>query len=154
MFTGIHILEPEAFEYIPKGVYSDIVPSFYLPAIRDGKKIVAHISEAEWYELSTIPRYLDISLAMLNGTNIHIGSDCSISSSAGVRDSVLWDDVTVESDVNLYRTIIADGVTIPSGTHYENAAIVRAEMVRNCEDIPEKALKGYIQDDNYIVPLN
>jgi NDP-sugar pyrophosphorylase family protein len=154
MFTGIHILEPEAFDYIPKGVYSDIVPTFYLPAIRDGKKIVAHISDAEWYELSTIPRYLDISLAMLNGTNVCIGSDCSIASSAGVRDSVLWDDVTVESDVNLYRTIIADGVTIPAGSHYENAAIVRAEMVRSCEDIPEKALKGYIQDDNYIVPLN
>ena len=154
MFTGIHILEPEAFDYIPKGVYSDIVPSFYLPAMANGEKIVAHISEADWYELSTIPRYLDISLAMLNGSNVHIGSECSIASSAGVRDSVLWDDVTVESDVNLYRTIVADGVTIPAGSHYENAAIVRAEMVRNCHDIPEKALKGYIQDENYIVPLN
>jgi NDP-sugar pyrophosphorylase family protein len=154
MFTGIHILEPEAFEYIPQGVYSDIVPSFYSPAIANGEKIVAHISDADWYELSTIPRYLDISLAMLNGSNVYIGSDCSVASSAGVRDSVLWDDVTVESNVNLYRTIIADGVTIPVGSHYENAAIVRAEMVRNCEDIPEKALKGYIQDENYIVPLN
>jgi|SRR5688572_954187 NDP-sugar pyrophosphorylase family protein len=154
MFTGIHILEPEAFDYIPKGVYSDIVPSFYLPAIANGEKIVAHVSDADWYELSTIPRYLDISLAMLNGSNVHIGSDCLIDSSAGLRDSVLWDDVTVEPDVNLYRTIIADGVTIPAGSHYENAAIVRAEMVRSCEDIPEKALKGYIQDENYIVPLN
>ncbi|HVQ56621.1 MAG TPA: NDP-sugar synthase [Pyrinomonadaceae bacterium] len=154
MFTGIHILEPEAFDYIPKGVYSDILPSFYLPALADGKKIVAHISEADWYELSTIPRYLDISLAMLNGSNVHIGSDCLIDSTAGVRDSVLWDDVTVEPDVHLYRTIVADGVTIPAGSHFENAAIVRAEMVRSCEDIPEKALKGYIQDENYIVPLN
>lgn len=154
MFIGIHILEPEAFDYIPKGAYSDIVPSFYLPAIANGEKIVAHVSDADWYELSTIPRYLGISLAMLNGSNVHVGSDCSIASSAGMRDSVLWDSVTVESDVNLYRTIIADGVTIPAGSHYENAAIVRAEMVRSCQYIPEKALKGYIQDENYIVPLN
>jgi len=56
--------------------------------------------------------------------------------------------------VNLYRTIIADGVSIPAGEHYENAAIVRAEMVRASAEIPEKALKGYIQGDNYVVPLN
>jgi hypothetical protein len=55
---------------------------------------------------------------------------------------------------NLYRTIIADDVVIPTGSHFENAAVVRAEMVRNCNEIPEKALKGYIQGDNYIVPLN
>jgi hypothetical protein len=60
----------------------------------------------------------------------------------------------VGKEVNLYRTIVADGVTIPDGSHFENAAIVRAEMVRQCDEIPEKALKGYIQDDNYIVPLN
>jgi len=67
---------------------------------------------------------------------------------------VMWDNVTVGREVNLYRTIIADGVMLPDGEHFENAAIVRAEMVRNCDEIPEKALKGYIQGDNYIVPLN
>ncbi len=155
MFTGIHILEPEVFDYIPRGVYSDIVPTFYSPALVQGRKIAAHVTEADWHELSTIPRYLDISLAMMNdGRHVFIGSDCSIDGSASVRDSVFWDDITIESDVNLYRTIIADGVTVTSGSHFENAAIVRAEMVRHCKDIPEKALKGYIQDENYIVPLN
>ena len=55
---------------------------------------------------------------------------------------------------SLYRTIIADGVEIASDEHFENAAIVRADMVRSCKEIPEKALKGYIQGENYIVPLN
>jgi len=45
-------------------------------------------------------------------------------------------------------------VRIEPGEHFENAAIVRADMVRSCEEIPEKALKGYIQGDNYVVPLN
>ena len=74
--------------------------------------------------------------------------------SSTIRDSVLWDDVVVADEVNLYRTIVADGVVIPAGEHFENAAIVRAEMVRNCDEIPEKALKGYIQGDNYVVPLS
>ena len=154
MFTGIHILEPRVFEYIEPGVYSDIVPQVYRPALAKGERIAAHVSEGNWYELSTIPRYLDISLAMMNGTHTFVGSGCSISENASVRDSVIWDAVSVEDGASLYRTIIADGVSIRSDEHFENAAIVRADMVRACAEIPEKALKGYIQGDNYIVPLN
>ncbi|MEO7539977.1 MAG: NDP-sugar synthase [Pyrinomonadaceae bacterium] len=154
MFTGIHILEPDVFEYIPRGVYSDIVPTFYDPALDRGEKIAAHVTEGSWFELSTIPRYLDVSLAMMNGNDVHIGRSCNVSGEAEVSDSVIWDDVTVGAGATLYRTIIADGVTIHPGEHFENAAIVRADMVRSCEQIPEKALRGYIQGDNYIVPLN
>lgn len=154
MFTGIHILEPRVFDYIPRGVYSDIVPTFYNPAIRNGEKIAAHVTTANWFELSTIPRYLDISLAMMNGENVCKGEECIVAESANVRDSVMWDRVNVSEDANLYRTIIADGVKIEPGETHENVAIVRAEMIRNCEEIPEKALSGYIQGENYIVPLN
>ena len=153
MFTGIHILEPQIFEYIPRGVYSDIVPTFYNPALRKGEKIAVHITDANWFELSTIPRYLDVSLEMMNGANILAGENCMISGRAVVKDSIMWDNVSIGDDAQLYRTIIADDVKIEAGEHFENAAIVRAEMVRNCEEIPEKALKGYIQGDNYIVPL-
>ena len=154
MFTGIHIMEPAVFDFIPRGVYSDIVPVFYNPALAQGEKIAAHVTDANWFELSTIPRYLDISLAMMNGADIFTGANCHISPGASVRDSVMWDDVSVGDDCSLYRTIIADDVVIEPGEHFENAAIVRADMVRSCEEIPEKALKGYIQGENYIVPLN
>lgn len=154
MFTGIHILEPRVFDYIKPGVFSDIVNDIYRPALAKGDKIAAHVTDGNWFELSTIPRYLDISLAMMDGNDVFVGKNSAISPDSHLRDSVMWDNVTVANDVNLYRTIVADGVTIESGEHFENAAIVRAEMVRNCEEIPEKALKGYIQGENYIVPLN
>lgn len=154
MFTGIHILEPRVFEYIPRGVYSDIVPTFYEPALSCGEKIAAHITDANWFELSTIPRYLDISLAMMTGADVHYGKNCSVSGAASIKDSVIWDNVTIGDGATLYRAIVADGVTIAPGEHFENAAIVRADMVRSCSEIPAKALKGYIQGDNYVVPLN
>ncbi len=154
MFTGIHILEPRVFEYIPQGVYSDIVPTFYRPALDNDEIIAAHVAEGIWHELSTIPRYLDISLAMMGEKRVLVGERCSIDPSSTVRDSVLWDDISVGPQAELYRTVIADGVKIPSGSHYENVAIVQAEVVRRCDEIPEKALTGYVQDDNYIVPLN
>jgi NDP-sugar pyrophosphorylase family protein len=156
MFTGIHILEPEVFEYIPRGVYSDIVPTFYRPAIAAGKKIVAHVTDGKWFELSTIPRYLDISLAMLNGRaeKVVTGENVSISPTASVRDSVIWDRVSIEDEAQISKTIIADGVTVRAGKIYENAAIVRADMLAHCEEIPDKALKGFFDGENYVVPLN
>ena len=153
MFTGIHILEPRVFDYIPRGVYSDIVPSFYNPAIANREKIAAHVTGGNWFELSTIPRYLDISLAMLDGKNVFHGAGCRISDAARVSESVIWDDVNIETGARLRRTIIADGVSIKSGEEYENAAIVRADMVRNCREVPEKALRGVFVGENYVVPL-
>ncbi len=156
MFTGIHILEPEIFEYIPRGVYSDIVPTFYNPAIRKGEKIAAHIADGKWFELSTIPRYLDISLKMLNGNaerNI-IGKNNHISENAEIEESIVWDNVEIESDAKIYHSIIADNVKIKNGEKHENVAIVNAEMIRQCGEIPEKALKGEFVGENYIVSLN
>jgi NDP-sugar pyrophosphorylase family protein len=154
MFTGIHILEPRVFEYIPRGVYSDIVPTFYNPALRKGEKIAIHVTDAQWYELSTIPRYLDISLAMMGHGDVFFGRNCVMEGAASLKDSVIWDDVRIGAGATLYRVIIADGVRIQPGEHFENAAIVRAQMVRNSPEIPEKALRGYIQGENYIVPFN
>lgn len=154
MFTGIHILEPGVFDYIPRGVYSDILPSFYLPAIEKGERIAAHVTEGRWFELSTIPRYLDISLALLEGKSkgIFTGNQNRISNNAQVSDSILWDNVTIEDGARLYRTIVADGVTIKSREYFENAAIVRGDMVRNAV-IPEKAPAGEYIGDNYVVKL-
>lgn len=154
MFTGIHILEPSVFDYIPRGVYSDIVPTFYSPALAKGEKIAAHVTDASWFELSTIPRYLDISLAMMGAGDVHFGRNCALGGAVSLKDSVIWDDVVIGDGAILYRTIIADGVVIEPGEHFENVAVVRADMVRNCTEIPEKALKGYVQGTNYVVPLN
>jgi NDP-sugar pyrophosphorylase family protein len=154
MFTGIHILEPRVFEYIPRGVYSDIIPSLYNPAMKNGEKIAAHVTDANWFELSTIPRYLDISLALMKNIDVSRGSNCRISPAAKISNSVIWDDVSIAEGASLNRTIIADGVRIKNGEAFENAAIVRAEMLAHCAEIPAKALKGYHQGENYIVPLN
>ena len=152
MFTGIHILEPEVFNYIPRGVYSDIVPTFYNPAIKKGEKIAAHVTGGKWFELSTIPRYLEITLAMLKEGSVCKGENCRISSKAVVENSILWDDVTIAENARLNRVILADGVKIDSGEMYENAAIVRAEMLGSVE-IPEKSLPGYVKGSNFVVPF-
>lgn len=154
MYTGIQILEPEVFDYIPPEIESDIISVFYRPAIAENKKIAAHVAAGKWYELSTIPRYLDISLAMLGNENngVTAGEHCFISAEASVKDSILWESVKIESGAEINRAILGEGVVIAKNQKVENAAIVRADLVRGAE-IPEKALKGYFAGDNYVVPL-
>jgi NDP-sugar pyrophosphorylase family protein len=154
MFTGIHILEPRIFDFIPRGVPSDFVPHVYRPAIAQGERIAAHLSDEMWYELSTIPRYLDISLALLKagGRDVLTGASCTVSADASVRDSILWDRVSIEAGARVRRAIIGEGVRIGAFEVIENAAVVRADLVSGSEP-PPKALKGFVRGANFVVPL-
>jgi NDP-sugar pyrophosphorylase family protein len=155
MFTGIQILEPRIFDYIPRGVFSHSVTDVYPQAIAQGERVVAHVAKGRWYELSTIPRYLDISLALLKdtGRDVTMGADCVISPTAEVRESVLWDNVRVEDKAQVRRAILGDGVVVSAGEVVENAAVVRAELVRDTEP-PPKALKGEFRGGNFVVSLS
>jgi NDP-sugar pyrophosphorylase family protein len=155
MFTGIHILESRIFDYIPRGVFSHTITDVYLPAIANGERIAAHVAEGMWYELSTLKRYLDISLALLRrqGTDVNVGRNSSIDQNAEVHDAVFWDDVTVESGAHVRRAVLGDGVRIKAGERIEDAVVVRAELVSG-KTPPAKALKGQLQGDNFVVSLS
>src|SRR5437870_1556067 len=54
MFTGIQILEPRIFDYIPREVFSHSTTEVYPQAIDRGERIAAHVAEGMWFELSTL----------------------------------------------------------------------------------------------------
>jgi NDP-sugar pyrophosphorylase family protein len=154
MFTGIQILEPRIFDYIPRGVFSHSTVEVYPPAIAAGERIVAHVAKGRWYELSTINRYLEISLELLKdfGRDVETGTNCRVSPGARVTKSILWDDVVVEEGARVRRAVLGDGVCVSAGQVIENAAVVRAELVRN-EEPPPKALQGEFRGENFVVQL-
>lgn len=154
MFTGIHILEARIFDYIPRGVFSHSVTDVYPKAMAKGERIAAHVARGMWYELSTIPRYLEISLHLLGqqGRDVDAGKDCAIHSGATVTKSLLWDHVVVEDGARVHRSILGDGVRIKSDEVVENSAVVLASLVEN-EEPPAKALKGEVKGDNFVVSL-
>src|SRR5262249_18628859 len=94
MFTGIHIMKPRIFDYIPRGIFSDTVVDAYPKAMARGERIVAHVADGLWYELSTLQRYLQISLALLRDQDrdLYTGANPQIDADADVSQSVLWDD--------------------------------------------------------------
>ena len=155
MFTGIQILEPRIFEYIPRGVFSHSTTDVYPQAIAKGERVATHVATGKWYELSTPQRYLDISLAMLaeRGEHLAVGSACVISERADVRQSVLWDGVVIERDARIRRAVLGDGVRIGAGEIIEDAVVVRNSLVDG-KSSPPKALKGVVRGDNFVVSLS
>ncbi|HEU0175423.1 MAG TPA: sugar phosphate nucleotidyltransferase [Blastocatellia bacterium] len=154
MFTGIHILEPGIFDYIPRGVFSDSVRDVYPRAMADGEIIAAHVADGAslWRELSTIERYLTISLEFLRreGRDIIMDEGRQIESGATVERSVLWKRVRVERGARLTECVVGDDVIIPSSAEFRRAAIVRADRV-SLNERPEKALPAEIIGDNLVV---
>src|SRR5919112_641448 len=99
MFTGIQIFDPRVFEFIPRGVFSHSVTDLFIPAIARGERVAAHVAEGAWYELSTVRRYLETSLALMRreGRDVEAGRGSSMEPGASVSESVLWEDVRVAS---------------------------------------------------------
>lgn len=154
MFTGIQILEPSIFDYIPRGIFSHSTTDVYPQAMAKGNRIAVHIAEGKWYELSTLQRYVDISLALLaekNETN-WAGAGSVIAAGAEVSHTILWDRVEVAASARVRRSVLADDVQIPSGEVIEDAVVVRKSLVAG-KTPPAKALKGEFRGDNFVVPL-
>ncbi len=154
MFTGIQILEPGIFEYIPRGVFSHSTTDVYPEALARGERIAVHVPKGTWYELSTLQRYLDISLALLSERHLSFttGADCTIADGAEISQSVLWDNVVVAPEARVKRSVLGDGVRIRAGEAIVNAIVVRKSLIEG-KVVPPKALKGEVQGDNFVVPL-
>jgi NDP-sugar pyrophosphorylase family protein len=155
MFTGIQIMESEIFKYIPRGVFSHSTTAVYPQAIANGERIAAHVATGQWRELSTLQRYLDISLELLRekGHTVSVGTSCTIEDGSEVSEAILWDRVRIDSGARVRQSVLADGVRIRSGEFVESAVVVPAALIAGTVP-PEKALKGHIQGENFVVPLS
>ena len=155
MFTGIQIFEPRIFDYIPRGVFSHSTTDVFPSAIAKGERIAAHVAEGKWRELSTLQRYLDISIEMLREKDqrFSFGRNNQISNDSRIVDSVLWDNVQVGESAQVNRAVLADNVRIPANEIVSDAIVVPRMLIEG-KTPPEKALRGVIKGENFVVPLS
>ncbi|HSE33996.1 MAG TPA: NDP-sugar synthase [Pyrinomonadaceae bacterium] len=155
MFTGIQILEPRIFDYIPRGIFSHSTTDVYPQAIANGERIAAHVAYGKWRELSTLQRYLDISIEMLRerGESCSTGRNSRISPEATVVDSVLWDNVQVSEGAQVKRAVLADNVRISANEVVTDAIVVPFRLISG-KTPPDKAQQGVEKGENFVVPLS
>jgi NDP-sugar pyrophosphorylase family protein len=147
-------MEPRILKYVPRGVFSDSITDVYPKAMANGEVLAAHVASGKWRELSTLKRYLDISVELLReeGKSFFTGTNASISATALLTDSVLWDHVEVSDGARIDRAVLADKVKIGANEVIENAVVVPRRLVEGKKP-PEKAMPGRFQGENFIVPL-
>jgi len=63
------------------------------------------------------------------GPDVVVGSGCTIGANARVKDSVLWDDVTVEARATIEETIIASGGRIGEGATIGRGSVIGHDAV-------------------------
>jgi NDP-sugar pyrophosphorylase family protein len=148
MFTGIQVLSPRIFEYIPRGRFSHTTSDAYPAAIAAGELVLGHVATGTWRELSTLERYLARSIAGARerGWANVVGEGSIIAPDAVVEDSVLWKGVRVEAGAFVRRSIVGDGVRIPEGERIEDSVVVRAAIVRDFE-------RGRVLGENLVAPI-
>ncbi len=145
LFTGVQVLSPRIFRYIPRRVFSHTTATAFPSAMSAGELVLGHLGQGTWREMSTLARYLEASMEGSGGANV-IGAGCSLGASAEVVGSVLWDGVRVEDGAVVRHSIIGDGVRVATGEKYEDVAVVRRELVAHSE-------RGEVRGDNLVAPI-
>jgi NDP-sugar pyrophosphorylase family protein len=120
--------------------------------------ISSHLASGDWYELSTLERYLSINLELGARMNCWsewrpiLGEGCEIEDGARVERSVLWKRVRVERGAELSECIVGDDVVIPSGARFHRAAIVnQARLGQASEAQPAAGVSSEVIGENLVV---
>jgi mannose-1-phosphate guanylyltransferase len=135
-FIGVQVAEARVFAALEDGVVHESVGALYPEMIRQApRSVAAFVSQASFRDIGTPADCLSTSLALAQeeGDRL-IAPNARIASSAVLKRTALWDDVTVGPGVSLTDCIAADGVRIPEGLSLSRCAIVPATSHRPAGD--------------------
>ncbi len=161
VFTGIQVLSPEFFNFVPPGA-ADSVRDVYPEMIRRGRKVLGFVSQADWSECSEPSRYLSESMRVLKrrglvnlfhdaapvegsfegvvaGPEVEFGANCEL------QDVVVWEGTKVGEGARLRNVIIGDGLRLPAGVHLRDSLVTPLLDLRPGATLPEStATQNYL----------
>jgi NDP-sugar pyrophosphorylase family protein len=127
-FIGVQVADAGVFAHLEDDVPSESVNGLYPVLMRQAAgSIAAFISDASFSDIGTPLDCLRTALALAahEGDRL-VAHTATIDPSAVVERTAIWDDVIVGAGVTLRECIVADRVTVPSGSEFERCAIVPA----------------------------
>jgi mannose-1-phosphate guanylyltransferase len=136
-FVGVQVAEARAFASLEDGKPAESVNMLYPKLLaHDARSVAGFVSAASFRDIGTPADYLETSLALadVEGARLGEGRGVSVSPSAEVIRTALWDDVTVGPGARLADCIVCDGVHVPAGARYVRSAIVKAEGIVPAKD--------------------
>lgn len=134
-FTGIHIIEPELLNYMPKG-YFDIV-NFYKKLMKNGISIKGYISQGHyWRDIGTIKDYIEANKEALKNKSFFIDTGSAIHPSARLLDwAVIGKNCFIEEDTIIKRSILWDNTIIKKGTKVIDSIVTGGEVKKDIKNL-------------------
>lgn len=126
-FIGVQVVNASVFAGVSPEVKSETVHGIYpgLIAGRSGSLRVFHTTK-EFFDIGSPRDYLQtvLTLARRESRPVDRGRDCVVAADAIVRNTVLWDRVTVGAGAHLDHCVVADDVTVPAGARHADCSLV------------------------------
>lgn len=137
--TGIYILEPSVFDYIPPGKSFDFSKDLYPKLLADDKGLYGYVASGYWKDVGNLDEYrlghYDIMEGRVQveikgkktkhgnseifvGDNTKIAGDCEIDPNV-----IIGANCVIESGVKISKSVIGDNVTIKSGSVISGSVI-------------------------------
>ncbi|MDD3599540.1 MAG: sugar phosphate nucleotidyltransferase, partial [Firmicutes bacterium] len=138
--TGIYILEPAVFDFIPPGVDFDFSRDLFPLLLGEGQPLFGYVADGYWCDVGNIDMYLKAQVDALSGKvklnipgeqitpNIWVGRSAKISSRADLKGPmVLGENCEIAPGVRLREfCVIGDNVIVAP-----NSFVVRSTVFSN-----------------------
>jgi len=139
MFTGVHILAPEAFAAMPES--GCVIRTAYRTWVDTGAPVLGIIDESPWADLGTVSEYHRLNLELASGLfpwpDIDPRDGCilppSLEPAANIHQSVVGADVELGKGVTLDRCVVWRGTTV---TRSATNAVITPEHRIEVSSVP------------------
>ncbi|MEZ5169688.1 MAG: mannose-1-phosphate guanyltransferase [Acidimicrobiia bacterium] len=143
--TGIYVLEPRIFDFIPEGEVVDFSGDVFPKMLEQGLSIHGHVMGGYWEDVGTLEAYLRAHTDVLDGAvavdiggfriseNVWLGEGSDIDPRARVDGPV----------------VIGDNCTIESGAHLREYTVLGTDVVVKHDAFLERSV---VHDHSYLAP--
>ncbi len=135
--TGIYVLEPEIFDYIPAGRPVDFSEEVFPALLADGKPLFGHTVEGYWEDVGALEAYLSAHRDVLDakvaldvpgfplGEGVWLGEGAEVHPSAKiVGPAVIGDYTVVEAGAHLGEyTVLGSNVWVGPDSYLERSIV-------------------------------
>jgi len=135
--TGVYVLEPQVFDYIPEGQCVDFSENVFPKLLADGRAIGGYVAEGYWEDVGTVEAYLRAHRDILRGKvdmdlpgfraaeGLWLGEGAEVDPGADIQGpAIIGDYCRVEANARIGAdTVLGSNVVVRRDADLERAVV-------------------------------